>query len=848
MNYHKTTLWKTAFLDSSNENSELRETLIKELNQCRENAKYLLEKIRNDFPSLTVHDITHVDGLWQVASVLTGPEYPINPLEGFVLGVAFILHDAALSYQAVGGKSVLRETTEWKDFFSDYGENSELSQEEKLYETDFRAIRFLHAKYAKTLYKTLFTRNDGTNFYIIGNESLRNHLGKLSSQIAASHHWNLDAVKSLGFQMPAPPEFPQEWRINPIKLACIIRCADAGHIDGNRAPDYLLKLLAINGLSRAHWEAQNRLSQIDTDINDATSVIVASNIDFPEKDYSAWNVACDAVMVLDHELRSSNEILSKFDKKICFKAKKVSGAESRTELSKYIKTDGWIPCDANIHISNVESLITNLGGDKLYGTEHKIEVVLRELIQNARDAISARRILEPGFEGKIKIKVEYIDGKYWFSVSDNGVGMSMQTVLDYLLNFGNSFWASDLAKTEYPGLRSSGFDAIGTFGIGFYSIFMVASEVIINTRKFDSSLDSNIRLKFPNGLCLRPIVSNVKGHNMNVSSVITFSLDESKAKWQSIYKVKPDVMGVSDFEVPYKAVLARMTAGLDVDVYYSEMGSDYLMIHKNIESDDFNVLQWLIDISYASYHEGNKYINYITQNHQRLTKIIYKGKVYGFAALNTLYQNYPSFMGVNTIGGLDTGNHNSGMDDYIGIIYSAPKTAKRDPIYTKEKMKEWMKNQYSIVLSRGLSEQDRLRMPYIIGSYGIDMTKELKIRIIYKNAIYALKLEELLMLLKREGASLIFPLSSFCDDRITVYTDIERTLNRLKTNECLFIPEANSNFLNLKENDPECPHNILNCLKASAVLLKIELETSLVDNKIFENIGGLHKGFVINTK
>ena len=108
MNYHKTTLWKTAFLDSSNENSELRETLIKELNQCRENAKYLLEKIRNDFPSLTVHDITHVDGLWQVASVLTGPEYPINPLEGFVLGVAFILHDAALSYQAVGGKSVLR--------------------------------------------------------------------------------------------------------------------------------------------------------------------------------------------------------------------------------------------------------------------------------------------------------------------------------------------------------------------------------------------------------------------------------------------------------------------------------------------------------------------------------------------------------------------------------------------------------------------------------------------------------------------------------------------------------------------------------------------------------------------
>lgn len=845
MSYDSTTLWQTAFSPKNDGNDKLREELCKELIRCRSNAIYLLDKIRKDFPSLTIHDITHVDGLWQVASVIVGPQYSLNPLEGFVLGIAFLMHDAALSYQAVGGKKILRETIEWKDNFADYKNLSSMSEDERLYETDFQTIRFLHAKNAETLYRTIFERKDGTSFFIVENESLRNHLGKLSCKIAASHHWNIDSIESLGGQIPAPAGYPQEWRINPIKLACIIRCADAGHIDGNRAPDYLLKLLSINGISRAHWLAQNRLSQIDTDINDPSKVIIASNIDFPECDFAAWNVASDAVMVLNHELKISNEILAKIDKKLCFMARTVSGAGSRAELSKYIKTEGWMPCDANIHISNVENLIKNLGGDKLYGVEHKIEVVLRELIQNARDAISARRIIDPEFEGKILVNINNVDGKYWFSVVDNGVGMSMQTILDYLLNFGNSFWGSDLAKKEYPGLRSSNFESIGTFGIGFYSLFMVASEVIVDSRKFDSSIDSNIRLKFPNGLCLRPIVSNINGLNMNISTIIKFSLDDNKVKWEPICKIKPGVMGIPDFEVPYKAVLAKLTAGLDVDVYYSEMGSDYTMIHNNIEAEDLDICQWLIDISYADFHEGTKYVDYIKQNYQRLTKITHNGKMYGFAALNTMYQKYSSFMGVNTIGGLDTGTHNSGMEDFIGIIYSEPKTAKRDPVYNKSCLKNWMKDQYEALLQKGLSDIDRLNLPYIVSSYDINMSDELKVRVIRGNTIFTLGLVDLLSLLKNSNGHLVFPLASFCDDRITVYTDIERTLKMLGANDYLFIPESNTNFLNLKDNDSGCPFNILTCLKVVAKLYNFELIMSIENNRIYENLGGIQKGFVI---
>ena len=121
--YAETILWKKAFEQQNDSNDPLRENLKVAFMNARQNASYILEKIRNDFPSLTIHDISHVDSLWQVGSVIVGEEYDINPLEGFVLGCAFLMHDAVLSYEAAGGKKRLRETTIWKDYYEDYKKN-----------------------------------------------------------------------------------------------------------------------------------------------------------------------------------------------------------------------------------------------------------------------------------------------------------------------------------------------------------------------------------------------------------------------------------------------------------------------------------------------------------------------------------------------------------------------------------------------------------------------------------------------------------------------------------------------------------------------------------------------------
>ena len=849
MMYTDTNLWKMSLANQEDDNDHLRTALREAFAKARDNASLILSKIRTDFPALTVHDITHVDGLWQVGSVIVGENYALSPLEGFVLGCAFLMHDAVLSYEAAGGEAELRATTEWKDYYADYKKDSTLSVDEQYLETDFHTIRLLHAKSAENLYNKLFSRPDGSSFYIIEDESLRNHLGGIICKIAASHHWNIDEVEKLGVQLPALAGYPMDWRINPMKLACIIRCADAGHIDEGRAPDYLLKLLTVNGVSRNHWVAQNRLSQIDRDVRDDNKVVICSNIDFKEADFAAWNVACDAVQVLDNEIKASNALLKKNDVPE-FYTKGVSGANSRQSLSEYIKTDGWMPCDANIHISNIEGLIKNLGGEQLYGKDNQLEIVLRELIQNARDAIVARRKLEPGFDGRIAVRIEQVDGKIWVSVTDNGVGMSMQTIKDYFLNFGSSFWASDLAKKEYPGLNSSGFTSVGRFGIGFYAIFMIASEVIIETRKYDDGLDSNYSVKFPTGLCLRPIIAKKRGERMGVSTSVKFMIDEQKCQWSRLKEIKSNYSGTIPFNVPYSSALAYLTAGLDVDVYYSESGAAEQKIHTNIYSAGFDRLQWLKDITYAEHRTDTKYVSYIENNHTRIRDIYHNGAFYGIAALNTLYNDNFTCFDVTTIGGLANFSTHTGDGEFLGCIFTEPTTAKRDGgSLTAEYKSERAREQYDILCGQGLTDDDKLHLPYVIGKYGIDMSDVMKIHVVTKESngkrMHCLELSTLLRHMKNNKMKLVLPISSMSKNRIDNLMDFERTFAKIKPDELLFVFETNSNFLNISIHDDGFEFNLMRCIDEMAKKLSLNIKTAIEDNKSVSILTGNEKAVVV---
>jgi molecular chaperone HtpG len=109
------------------------------------------------------------------------------------------------------------------------------------------------------------------------------------------------------------------------------------------------------------------------------------------------------------------------------------------------------------------------------------QVFLRELLQNASDAILARRRREAEHAGRIEVELTVPDGgRPTLMVQDNGCGLTEEEIHRFLATIGES------SKREDISLFDEGF--IGRFGIGILSCFMVSDEVNLVTR---SSLEGS---------------------------------------------------------------------------------------------------------------------------------------------------------------------------------------------------------------------------------------------------------------------------------------------------------------------------------------------------------------------
>lgn len=121
---------------------------------------------------------------------------------------------------------------------------------------------------------------------------------------------------------------------------------------------------------------------------------------------------------------------------------------------------------------NLKGMIELLS-DHLYSTPH---VYIRELLQNAVDAITARQKVEPEFKGKIGIEVFSSSPKPTLYIEDNGIGLTLEEVHQFLSSIGHS---SKRGEHEE--------DFIGRFGVGLLSCFIVSDEIVLITRSVRSS-------------------------------------------------------------------------------------------------------------------------------------------------------------------------------------------------------------------------------------------------------------------------------------------------------------------------------------------------------------------------
>lgn len=125
------------------------------------------------------------------------------------------------------------------------------------------------------------------------------------------------------------------------------------------------------------------------------------------------------------------------------------------------------------------------------------EIFLRELISNASDAADKLR-----FEGltdsalyesdpDLKIRVSYDDKERTITISDNGIGMSRQEVIDHIGTIAKS--GTREFFDSLTGDQAKDAHLIGQFGVGFYSAFIIADKVTLNTRRAGLTSDHGVR-------------------------------------------------------------------------------------------------------------------------------------------------------------------------------------------------------------------------------------------------------------------------------------------------------------------------------------------------------------------
>ncbi len=173
------------------------------------------------------------------------------------------------------------------------------------------------------------------------------------------------------------------------------------------------------------------------------------------------------------------------------------------------------------------------------------DIFLRELISNASDALSRvqfemltnRDVLDPDAELKITIACD-ADART-LTIRDTGIGMTRDEIVENLGTIAHSGAAEFLKKLQ---AEKKPADVIGQFGVGFYSVYMVADEVAVTSRSYRPDAQAvRWTSRGDNTYALEDAEQSERG------TEIVVHLKEDAAEYAQDWKIEQIVKKHSDF-------------------------------------------------------------------------------------------------------------------------------------------------------------------------------------------------------------------------------------------------------------------------------------------------------------
>ncbi len=196
----------------------------------------------------------------------------------------------------------------------------------------------------------------------------------------------------------------------------------------------------------------------------------------------------------------------------------------------------------SIHTENIFPIIKK----SLY-SDH--DIFLRELISNAVDAIQKLKMVSRAGEytgeiGEPEIQIELDKDKKTLSITDNGIGLTAEEVKKYINQV--AFSSAEEFIQKYQGKSDQ--PIIGHFGLGFYSSFMVAQKVEIDTLSYKEGAQA-VHWSCDGS----PEFSLEDSNRQGVGTTVTLTLQEEELEYLEPARIKQLVKTYCDFlPVPIK--------------------------------------------------------------------------------------------------------------------------------------------------------------------------------------------------------------------------------------------------------------------------------------------------------
>lgn len=488
------------------------------------------------FPEYTDHGKDHVQAVWSAAFGLIPPDAkgndgPFTADDACILALAVLLHDIAMHLHLEGFKRLIAEgapwcldgedvdapcwSQMWRDYLIEAGRwdgdritkvlgdgvtvvpridlsQNDLSKSERMLVGEF--LRRHHPRLAHEIARHGFPDAKGAKPILDG---VDRHYANLAGLIARSHGMALrdclDRLRRAGRHR----EFKG---IHALYLMALLRVADYVQLQADRAPaDTLRQFHMASRVSRLEWKTHAAILDI-RESDDAEALI----IEIEPEDVHALLRAKEWVEGLQEELDKSWAALGEIygtRQPLC-----LLGLRFRRVHALVTEGLPFHPVHARFRLAGSDTIKLLIG--PLYG--HRPAVGIRELMQNAVDAVRERQLVEQEngnlgwageaeFDVEIRIELDEEDQPVAVVVRDIGMGMTADIVLNYFLTAGATFRRSDAWRDRFE--EKPGADGTpgrvkvlraGRFGVGALAAFLIGDEIEVTTRHRDAPEDEGI--------------------------------------------------------------------------------------------------------------------------------------------------------------------------------------------------------------------------------------------------------------------------------------------------------------------------------------------------------------------